>query len=76
MSDRPYEQVDHPAHYQTPGGAEVIDLAEHLSFNCGNAIKYAARAGRKPGVSATTDLEKSIWYLKREIERITKDVTP
>lgn len=71
-----YEEVHHPAHYRMPGGVEVIDLAEHLPFNTGNAIKYASRAGRKPGVDAVTDLRKAIFYLDREIARLEKGATP
>ncbi len=67
--------VDHPQHYQFPGGVEVIDLVEHLSFNTGNAIKYLARAGRKPGADAVTDIEKAIWYCQREIARLKGEAT-
>ena len=72
MAD-PYEQVEHPAHYQMPGGVEVIDLVEWLPFNVGNAVKYLCRAGRKPSVEAVTDLRKASWYIQREIERLSKE---
>lgn len=65
-----YEQVDHPRHYQMPGGIEVIDLVEHLPFSLGNCVKYICRAGQKPGVDALTDLRKASWYLAREIARL------
>ena len=65
------ERVDHPAHYQV-GGVEVIDLVEHLPFNRGNAIKYIARAGRKPGADELEDLRKAAWYVQREIERVER----
>ena len=59
-----------PPHYKdmTP---EPIDVIEGwgLNFCLGNVIKYLARAGRKPGVDAVTDLEKARWYLDREIVR-------
>lgn len=67
------EQVDHPAHY---GGAddpyEAIKVIEAwgLGFCLGNAIKYIARAGLKPGQSALVDLRKARWYLDRHIQRI------
>lgn len=72
MSERPgeYEQIDHPAHYQTEPGVECIDVVEHLSFNVGNAIKYLWRAGAKPGADTVTDLEKARWYIEREIARV------
>lgn len=59
-----------PDHYrQFP--AEVIDLTEHLSFNRGNAVKYLARAGSKPGADELIDLQKAAWYVAREIARVT-----
>lgn len=67
-----YEEVRHPDHYQFPGGVEVLDLIEHLPFNLGSAIKYLARAGRKPGVSAQTDLDKAIFYIRREQGRLNR----
>jgi hypothetical protein len=66
-----YDEVNHPDHYQLPGGVEVIDLIEHLSFNLGSAIKYLARAGKKPGVSAQTDLDKAMFYIRREQQRLS-----
>lgn len=68
------EQVAHPAHYnQHPSGVECITIAEEFSFNTGNAIKYAWRAGLKPGADALTDLRKARWYLDREIARLNRD---
>lgn len=69
MSDK----VNHPAHY---GGAanvyEAIKVirAWALGFALGNAVKYIARAGRKPGESALDDLCKARWYLDNEIQTI------
>lgn len=61
-----------PKHYQGfSNGAEVIDIAENLNFNRGNAIKYAARAGSKDPAKEIEDLEKARWYLSREIDRLT-----
>ena len=63
-----------PSHYRGfSNGAEVIDITERLNFNRGNAIKYIARAGRKPGQASITDLEKARWYIDREIHRIITD---
>lgn len=63
------DAVDHPKHYNShPAGIECIDVVEHLSFNVGNAIKYLWRAGLKTE-SPIEDLEKAIWYIRREIER-------
>lgn len=63
-----------PAHYRwLPNGLEVIDLAEHLTFCLGNAVKYLCRAGRKEGAPEIQDLQKAIWYINREITRIKKE---
>ena len=65
------DSVNHPAHYNGfSNGAEVIDIAENLSFNLGNAVKYCARAGRKDKDKTIEDLNKAIWYIEREIERL------
>jgi uncharacterized protein Veg len=65
------DSVNHPAHYNGfSNGAEVIDIAENLSFNLGNAVKYCARAGRKDKDKTIEDLNKAIWYIEREIGRL------
>lgn len=63
--------INHPTHYTHPSGVECIDVVEWMSFNVGNAVKYAWRAGRKG--STIEDLKKSRWYLSREIERLEKE---
>lgn len=66
------DSVSHPSYYADgwSNGAEVIDLAEHLSFCAGNVVKYVCRAGRKDPDKYVEDLEKARWYLDREIERV------
>lgn len=69
------ERVDHPLHYNTYQGLEIIDLVEQMNFNRGNAVKYISRAGIKDPTTEIEDLEKARWYLDREIKRIKgKDV--
>ena len=66
--------VNHPPHYQFPGGVQVSDITKHLNFCRGNAIKYIARAGRKGGPENTVeDLRKAAWYIQCEIERIENE---
>lgn len=61
-----------PSHYKShPSGVECIQITEHYNFNVGNAIKYLWRAGQKEGVSASEDLQKALWYIDREITRVT-----
>lgn len=55
-------------HYKL-GDVEPVDIAEHLSFNLGNVVKYVSRAGRKG--DALEDLMKGRWYLDREIGRLS-----
>ena len=71
MNDPVNDPVNHPSHY-TAYPVEVIELTEHLNFCRGNAVKYIARAGLKNSLTEIQDLQKAIWYLNREINRITK----
>lgn len=64
--------VNHPAHYIFDDGVEVIALTEQLNFNCGNVVKYAARAGRKYEETTLEDLRKAEFYIKREISRLER----
>ncbi len=62
------DMVDHPPHYNQ-GPIEVIDFIEsqeHLGFKRLSAIKYICRSGKKD--SKKQDLEKAIWYLRREMD--------
>ena len=66
-----YGPVNHPSHYnQHPAGIECIDIIEPMSLNIGNAIKYLWRAGLKPDAIHDEDLQKAIWYIERERERM------
>ena len=63
------EKVNSPEHYKTETGKEVWELmieryglTAFLSFCELNAFKYRMRAGKKPGNSAETDLQKAQWY--------------
>lgn len=66
------DNVNHPSHY-TDGKIEVIDFIEDkgLNFHRGNAVKYIARAGKKDSEKEVEDLRKAVWYLNREITRLT-----
>ena len=65
---KPTDHVNSPSHY-TQGNIEVIEVIEDwkLNYNLGNAIKYIGRCEHKG--NKKQDLEKAIWYIKREIER-------
>lgn len=62
------DPINHPKHYTAhPSGVECIEIAEHMSFCLGNAIKYLWRADEKG--AAIEDLHKAVWYIRREIDR-------
>jgi len=67
MHEPKSDPVNHPAHYKV-GGIETIDFieAKRLNYNMGNAVKYITRADHKG--SRKQDLEKAVWYLKRELD--------
>lgn len=66
--------IDHPAHYGGDTVYEAIKVIEawELDFCLGNAVKYIARAGKKPTTPILTDLKKARWYLDREIANLEK----
>ena len=81
-----YDPVNHPSHYtwiKDKCGIEVIDIARHLDFDLGNAIKYILRAGKKPIISkenininkaAIQDLQKAIWYINDKIKMLENEI--
>lgn len=60
--------VNHPAHYTGhPKGIECIDVIEdNPFFNLANIIKYAWRVSWGSKHDDMEDLEKIIFYAKRE----------
>ena len=68
------DKVNHPSYYNN-GKVEVIDAIEAwgLNFHRGNAVKYIARAGKKNIANEVEDLEKAVWYINREIERLKNE---
>lgn len=68
------DNVNHPRHYtKHPSGVECIQITEHMGFNLGNAMKYIWRADLKG--NQIEDLEKALWYINREIQRIKHELT-
>lgn len=68
-----YEYVSHPSHYggeNNPYEAIKVIQAWDLDFELGSAVKYIARAGKKPNESTLKDLRKARQYLDFEIEKI------
>lgn len=67
--------VNHPNHYQSESGLEVIDVIDAFTdgldgveaFDTGNIIKYICRWKKKNGIE---DLEKAKWYLENLIKEV------
>lgn len=74
-----HNRVNHPSYYQDPSGVECITVARYRDFNIGNALKYLWRAGFKTeeGISNVDkqieDLQKAIFYIKDEINKLNND---
>lgn len=65
--------VEHPAHYNLhKSGVEAIEVIEYLTGNMFNTVKYVWRADHKGKV--VEDIQKSIWYIKRELGRFVTDL--
>lgn len=61
-----------PEHYKKhPSGIECIQVAQHMSFNLGNVLKYIWRADLKG--DCLEDLNKAKKYLEFEIEKRAKE---
>lgn len=69
------DMVNHPSHYMSETGMEVIDVIEAFTFDLkgieatdtGNIIKYICRWKNKNGVQ---DLEKAKWYIEHLINHV------
>lgn len=70
-TDNNREMVDHPKHYQSSNGIEVIDIIEGFGLNdflLGNTLKYLLRHKNKE--KPLEDLKKAKWYLDRYINNM------
>ena len=57
-------------------GAQPIDITEHLTGNAAQAVQYLTRACRVDGVVKSDpieDLEKSLWFIERELSRLKRE---
>lgn len=70
------DMVNHPPHYISETGMEVIDVIEAFTFDLkgieavctANALKYICRWKHKNGIQ---DLEKAQWYIQRLIDHLS-----
>lgn len=68
-----WDNIEKPKHYNShPSGVQCIEIAQHMNFCLGNAIKYIWRAGIKSD-DVIEDLKKAKWYIEKEIERLNKE---
>lgn len=70
-----FDAVDHPRHYQSNTGLEVIEaikafVGDYPSYCAGNILKYVCRYRHKNGLE---DLKKARWYLNELIYHIEKE---
>ena len=80
VTEEKEEMVNHPNHYawlKELCGIEPIDICRHLDFNCGSAVKYLLRKGKKEmnlseREQRVQDLSEAIFYLQDEIDMIKK----
>lgn len=78
MADKSVDMVNHPPHYKSKKGIEVIDVIEAFTADLtgiqatdtGNIIKYICRWKSKNGLQ---DLEKAKWYLNHLIKNVKKN---
>lgn len=71
------DMVNHPEHYKSKNGLEVIDVIEAFTSDLsgieatdtGNVIKYICRWKKKNGVE---DLKKIRWYVNHLIKHLEK----
>lgn len=69
------DMIKSPAHYVAGRKYEPWDVIADwkLDYFTGNALKYIARAGRKPGNDEAQDLLKAMRYLEKRIEMLTEE---
>lgn len=76
---REEDLVNHPQHYQSKNGLEVIDVIEAFTADLkgieatdtGNIIKYICRWKHKNGLQ---DLKKCKWYIEHLISKVEKEI--
>jgi len=70
------EMVENPIHYggkNNPHEAIKVINAWGLNFELGNTVKYISRAGKKDPSKKIEDLEKAMWYLNYEINKLKNE---
>lgn len=71
--NKPETDPTNPDYYKFPNGAETIDITEWLSGCGAQAVQYIVRATRTDGKvkgDPIEDLTKTLWFVRREIDRL------
>lgn len=72
-AEKKNDPVEHPNHYVMPDGSETLSITRWLNNNGGQAVGYITRVCRIDGVvkgNAVEDLEKAIFLLRDEVDRL------
>ena len=75
MTKKDYKKNPEPHYYTgTKYGYSARCVVEDfdLSYNCGTAVSYLLRAGKKEGSSPEQDIQKAINVLHFELDRLYK----
>ena len=70
-----YKETTEPSYYSgTKYGYSARKVVEDfdLSYNCGVAVSYLIRAGKKEGNPAEQDIQKAINHLHFELDKLFK----
>ena len=70
-----YKTTTEPSYYSgTKYGYSARKVVEDfsLSYNCGTAVSYLLRAGKKEGNPAEQDIQKAINHLHFELDKLFK----
>jgi len=76
MSKEDYKKNPQPAYYtgKVYGySAKCVVEDFNLTYNCGTAVTYLLRAGKKEGNSAEQDIQKAINHLHFELDKLYND---
>ena len=78
LKKKPQEDpVNHPKWYGSKDDPyETIKVIEAwgLNFTLGNALKYISRAGKKDPSKTIEDLQKALFYIQYEIDRLEANI--
>ncbi|MBY4639196.1 hypothetical protein K6L44_04090 [Gluconacetobacter entanii] len=63
MADHPAPDAAFPVPYRHPSGVACIDIARHMSFCLGNAVRCVWHGWRASTHDGTADLQQAVFYI-------------